>query len=136
MKLIQALETEPRGIYTGTIGFITPFRDMVFNVAIRTVELAGEKGLYGSGSGIVWDSHPLQEYRECQLKAKILTDAGNLHVELFESILWAGSYLWLEEHLDRLASSARALGYPYDHTSAIQIITQLEVELRPRGHRF
>jgi para-aminobenzoate synthetase/4-amino-4-deoxychorismate lyase len=135
MKLIQALETEPRGIYTGTIGFITPHRDMVFNVAIRTVELSGEKGLYGSGSGIVWDSDALQEYRECQLKAKILTDAGNLHVELFESILWAGSYLWLEEHLCRLASSARALGYPYDHAAAIQIITQLEEDLRRRVHR-
>ena len=75
MKCIQSLETEPRGIYTGTIGFITPDLDMVFNVAIRTVELSAEEGIYGSGGGIVWDSDAQEEYRECQLKAKILTDA-------------------------------------------------------------
>ena len=136
MQLIQALETEPRGVYTGAIGFITPDRDMVFNVAIRTVELSEEEGLYGSGSGIVWDSLQQEEYRECQLKTKILTEGGNSHFELFESILWAGSYLWLEEHLDRLALSARALEYPYDHAAAMKILTQLEEELRRRGHRF
>ncbi len=136
MQLIQALETAPRGVYTGAIGFITPESDMVFNVAIRTVELSGEEGLYGSGSGVVWDSDPQEEYQECLLKAKILTKAGTSHVELFESILWAGSYLWLEEHLDRLASSARALEYPYDHASAMQILSQLEEELRRKGHRF
>jgi para-aminobenzoate synthetase/4-amino-4-deoxychorismate lyase len=136
MKLIQTLETEPRDLYTGTIGYITPDRDMVFNVAIRTVVLSGDGGLYGSGSGIVWDSDAQDEYRECQLKAKILTNAASSPVELFESILWAGNYLWLEEHLQRLASSARALGYPYNHVAAIMIMTQLEEEMRRSGHRF
>ena len=136
MQLIQTLETEPRGVYTGAIGFITPECDIVFNVAIRTVELSAEEGLYGSGSGVVWDSDPQEEYRECLLKAKILMKAGTSQIALFESILWAGSYLWLEEHLDRLASSARALEYPYDHASAVQILSQLEEELRRKGHRF
>jgi para-aminobenzoate synthetase/4-amino-4-deoxychorismate lyase len=135
MTLIQTLETEPRDIYTGTIGYIKPDRDMVFNVAIRTVVLSGEQGLYGSGGGIVWDSDAEAEYQECLLKAKILTDAGYSPVELFESILWAGSYLWLEEHLQRLASSARALGYPYDHDAAGMILAQLEAELRLSGNR-
>jgi len=132
MKLIQTLETEPRAIYTGTIGFITPDRDMVFNVAIRTVELSGDEGLYGSGSGIVWDSDPQEEYRECQLKAKILTESSSSHLELFESILWAGRYLWLKEHLDRLVSSARVFGYPCDPAAARMILTQLEEELQDR----
>ena len=101
MKWIQSLETEPRGIYTGAIGFITPDLDMLFNVAIRTIDLSGGEALYGSGSGIVWDSDAQEEYRECQLKAKILTDASNPHLDLPESILWQGSYLWPEEHLDR-----------------------------------
>ena len=136
MQLIQSLEPEPRGVYTGTIGFITPDRDMLFNVAIRTVELSAQQGVYGSGSGIVWDSDQQEEYRECQLKAKILTEAGNSQIALFESILWAGSYLWLREHLERLALSARALEYPYDHAAAMKILTQLEEELRRRGHRF
>jgi para-aminobenzoate synthetase / 4-amino-4-deoxychorismate lyase len=80
MKLIQTLETEPRAIYTGTIGFIMPDGDMVFNVAIRTVEMSAGKGVYGSGSGIVWDSDPQDEYQECRLKAKILADASTLKV--------------------------------------------------------
>ncbi len=78
MKLIQSLEEEPRGIYTGTIGYITPDSDMVFSVAIRTIELSGNEGIYGSGGGIVWDSEPEEEYRECQLKAKILSSGGSV----------------------------------------------------------
>ncbi len=136
MKLIQTLETEPRAIYTGTIGFIMPDGDMVFNVAIRTVEMSAGKGVYGSGSGIVWDSDPQDEYQECRLKAKILADASTSHGALFESMLWAGSYLWLEPHLDRLASSARILGYPFDHDAVSMILMLLEEELRPSGNRF
>ncbi len=138
MKLIQRLESEPRGIYTGTIGYIEPEGDMLFNVAIRTVELSGNRGVYGSGSGIVWDSDPLEEYRECQLKAKILAAAGILHtVDLFESMLWHGSYLWLEEHLERLTTSAVALCFPCDTLVARVMLEQLEEELRQSsGNRF
>jgi para-aminobenzoate synthetase / 4-amino-4-deoxychorismate lyase len=160
MKLIQALEPEPRGIYTGTIGYITPDRDMVFNVAIRTIELCGNQGIYGSGGGIVWDSDQQEEYRECQLKAKILggqpkaarraaADGKNnldatasssqdrcrersveQHFGLFESILWHGSYLWPEEHIERLAASAAKLGFPCDTTIATLLLRQCEEELR------
>ena len=155
MKLIQSLEAEPRGIYTGTIGYITPERDMVFSVAIRTIEIFGNQGLYGSGGGIVWDSNPAEEYRECQLKAKIL-EPGALHslsdseirctehhlaaknlvstcgkeFGLFESILWNGSYLWLDEHLQRLAASAATLGFSCNIATATLLLSNLEEELR------
>ena len=138
MKMIQRLESKPRGIYTGTIGYIEPEGDMLFNVAIRTVELSGNRGVYGSGSGIVWDSDPLEEYRECQLKAKILAAAAMVRtVDLFESILWHGSYLWLEEHLERLTTSAVALCFPCDTLVARVMLEQLEEELRQSsGNRF
>ncbi len=136
MKLIRSLEPEPRGIYTGTIGFMTPDRDMVFNVAIRTVELSGEEGIYGSGGGIVWDSDPKEEYRECQLKAKILASAGGQNFCLFESILWAGGYLWLEEHIERLALSAIALGFPCNKAVATLMLERQEEELHQFGDRF
>ena len=162
MKLIQSLEPEPRGIYTGTIGYMAPDRDMVFSVAIRTIELSGNEGVYGSGGGIVWDSDPGEEFRECQLKAKILvgiadsmfknldpvvsdtvrdSDFRKEHKEkvflsdsqknfgLFESILWSGSYLWLEEHLKRLAASAAVLGFSCDKAAAILMLSHLEEEL-------
>lgn len=151
MKLIQSLEPTPRGIYTGTIGYITPDRDMVFSVAIRTIELSGKQGTYGSGGGIVWDSDPQDEYRECQLKAKILigsdrngsaaaSDSGTAqgseagqHFGLFESILWNGNYLWLDEHLQRLATSAATLGFPCDTAAATHLLHQLEEEMRHHG---
>ncbi|MEI7695948.1 MAG: aminodeoxychorismate synthase component I [Chlorobium sp.] len=136
MKLIQRLEAEPRGIYTGSIGYISPDRDMVFNVAIRTVELEGDVGRYGSGSGIVWDSDAHEEYRECQLKAKILATAASQDFELFESILWNDGYLWLEEHLDRLVASALALCCPYDLSMARLMLEKLEGVLRLSGSRF
>ncbi|NTV04946.1 MAG: aminodeoxychorismate synthase component I [Chlorobiaceae bacterium] len=162
MNLIQSLEEEPRGVYTGTIGYITPESDMVFSVAIRTIELSGNEGIYGSGGGIVWDSEPEEEYRECQLKAKILSSGGSVvlgydpdekyrdpwlkttnitntigkPVDLFESILWCGSYLWLDEHLERLASSASTLGFPFDRTAATLMLNCLEEELRRSDNRF
>lgn len=136
MELIGELETAPRGIYTGTMGFIEPCRDMVFNVAIRTVELAGDRGVYGSGSGIVWDSDPSEEYRECMLKARILDDAAKGPPGLFETMLWAGRYLWLDEHLERMRRSAAAFGIPFDEEGARMVLESLEDGLAAGGGRF
>ncbi len=72
MQIIRELEKEERKIYTGSIGFITPQKDMVFNVAIRTLLLEGERGEMGIGSGIVFDSNPSHEFEECLLKSKFL----------------------------------------------------------------
>ena len=72
MQLLAELEGAPRGVYTGAIGFFSPERT-VFNVAIRTLELAGGRGIFGAGSGVVIDSDPAEEFRECLLKAKFLT---------------------------------------------------------------
>jgi para-aminobenzoate synthetase/4-amino-4-deoxychorismate lyase len=71
MRRIRRLEKEPRGVYCGAVGFAGP-REAAFNVAIRTVELAGAEGRMGIGSGVVWDSDPDTEYEECLLKAAFL----------------------------------------------------------------
>jgi len=73
-EIIRNLETSPRGIYTGSIGFISPHRRSQFNVAIRTILFDNSKNEaeYGVGGGIVWDSDPKREYGECLLKAEIL----------------------------------------------------------------
>lgn len=137
MELIAELETALRGIYTGTIGFITPENDMVFNVAIRTVELCGREGVYGSGGGIVWDSDPEGEYHECMLKARILRDAVLQEgYGLFETMLWVGRYLWFEEHLERIFLSAGAFGIPFDRLKARSMLEALEQRLRREGSRF
>ncbi len=108
MQLIATLEDAPRGVYTGSIGFFSP-QQAVFNVAIRTLVLEGAHGVMGVGSGIVIDSEPAAEYRECLLKAAFLTRAAPPQPGdflLIETMLWNGCYPLLGLHLDRLADSA------------------------------
>jgi para-aminobenzoate synthetase/4-amino-4-deoxychorismate lyase len=77
MEIIQELEKEERKIYTGAIGYITPAKDMYFNIPIRTLLLQGTTGEMGIGGGIVWDSTPEGEWEEGLLKAKFLSDMAN-----------------------------------------------------------
>ena len=122
MNIIRALETAPRGIYTGAIGYLTPEGDAHFNVAIRTVTVDKRRGVaeFGVGSGIVWDSTERDEYAECLLKAAILTEqgsrappAGVADFELLETMKWTptGGFALLDRHLARLADSAGYFGF-------------------------
>ena len=74
MEIISQLEQEERKIYTGAIGYITPEKDMFFNIPIRTLLIQDSRGEMGIGGGIVWDSTPAGEWKEGLLKAKFLTD--------------------------------------------------------------
>jgi aminodeoxychorismate synthase component I len=75
MEIIAELETAPRGNYCGAIGTISPNGDMRFNVAIRTLTLDTQGALVCPvGSAIVSDSQAREEYEECLLKARFLTD--------------------------------------------------------------
>jgi para-aminobenzoate synthetase/4-amino-4-deoxychorismate lyase len=125
MQLLGELEEQPRGVYTGAIGFFSKERT-VFNVAIRTLELEGDRGTMRVGSGIVIDSHAAEEYGECVLKAEFLTGpshrSGNQVAPadkflLIETMLWDGGYPLLELHLDRLADSAEYFHFPCERTA-------------------
>jgi len=115
MDCIADLEGEPRGLYTGALGWAAPGGDCRLNVAIRTMEVdANRRGRLGIGSGIVIDADPAREYAECLLKARFITgfDPG---FELIETLrLVDGVYLLLSGHLERLESSARSLGFACD----------------------
>src|SRR5688572_2645376 len=109
MKIINALETSPRRVYTGSIGYISPERKAKFNVAIRTVQIDREaqQAEYGVGGGIVWDSTSADEHAEALLKARVLAEQPT-QFSLLETMLWtpeAGFYL-LDEHLARILDSA------------------------------
>lgn len=73
MRRIRQMETAPRGLYCGSIGWLAPDGDFSLNVAIRTLVLdqAGQ-GIYSVGGGIVHDSDPAEEWQECHWKARIL----------------------------------------------------------------
>ncbi|MBS1803747.1 MAG: aminodeoxychorismate synthase component I [Acidobacteria bacterium] len=104
MQLIGQIEENPRGAYTGAIGYFSR-EQTVFNVAIRTLECDQSRARGGVGSGIVIDSKPADEYRECLLKAEFLTSSPE-PFSLIETMLWSGTYPLLELHLNRLADSA------------------------------
>jgi para-aminobenzoate synthetase / 4-amino-4-deoxychorismate lyase len=118
MDIIHQLEETPRGIYTGSIGYIAPQTtntpsQALFNVAIRTIVLEQGHGIMGIGSGIVHDSSATEEATECKIKAHFLTTQPKTF-DILETILWDSNYHHLEKHLQRMAASARYFGYPWD----------------------
>lgn len=78
MGIISELEDSPRGVYTGSIGYVSPGPEAQFNVAIRTVTVDREKGVaeFGVGSGVTHDSSAGGEYEECRTKARMLSNTG------------------------------------------------------------
>lgn len=134
MQIIGQLEQDPRGIYTGAIGFISPHQEAVFNVAIRTVILQNGQGECGIGSGIVWDSDAKQEFDECQLKAQFFT-APAPQFELLETLRWSGkcgNYLFLNEHLARLADSAHYFDFEFNQAEIEAQLIQLTQFFDPK----
>ncbi|MDO4792106.1 MAG: aminodeoxychorismate synthase component I [Buchananella hordeovulneris] len=153
MELIAALETSPRGIYCGAIGFLGPreegacnpagsdVRDGVadgaggflagsrgaFSVAIRTVavELSTGRAEYGVGGGVTWNSTPAGEYAELLTKMRVLH--GERDFGLVETFaLTAAGPRHLERHLARLRASASALGFVYD-AAAVAALLEREI---------
>ncbi|APZ46144.1 aminodeoxychorismate synthase component I [Polaribacter reichenbachii] len=74
MKIIEKLEETKRGLYSGTVGYITPEGDFDFNVVIRSILYNEEKKYisYSVGGAITAKSIPEKEYEECLLKAKAM----------------------------------------------------------------
>ncbi len=134
MAIIQELENQPRGIYTGAIGLMSPNGDAVFNVSIRTLAVRGKDGAatFGVGGGITWDSTPDGEYEECCLKAKFLTHPW-ADFELLETMaLDEGEYALLDRHLARARSSARYFGFYWNEAEVSKALDDVR-ESHPRG---
>lgn len=122
MEMLHAIEAGPRGIYCGSIGRIDPHRgdlpgDAAFNVAIRTLHLAGDaqKVSLGLGSGVVADSGSGDEWRECLVKGAFLK-AATKNFDLVETMGFdpARGITRLELHLERMKASAATLGFSFD----------------------
>ncbi|MDQ3174145.1 MAG: aminodeoxychorismate synthase component I, partial [Acidobacteriota bacterium] len=127
MEIIRELEPFPRGIYTGTIGFIRPGGDCVFNVAIRTVILDSVSGAatFGVGGGITTDSTAEREYDECLLKSSFL-NAPVVPFRLFESILLEkGEFFLLSRHIERLRASAKYFGFRFQEEEILCVLERV-----------
>jgi para-aminobenzoate synthetase/4-amino-4-deoxychorismate lyase len=85
-------------------------------VAIRTAVIGRDgEGVYGVGGGVVADSDPASEYDEALLKGRVLAGLAAPY-GLIETFRWSAEFgfVRLSRHLDRLAGSARALGFVFD----------------------
>jgi anthranilate/para-aminobenzoate synthase component I/branched-subunit amino acid aminotransferase/4-amino-4-deoxychorismate lyase len=136
MRVIAELEAGGREAYTGAVGFASPVAGLELNVAIRTLELRGERIWMGAGGGIVADSVAEKELEECFVKARpVIAAAGARLIEeprttrvppvpaltgaadrpdpalgVFETVLVRGGVpVDLRAHLARLERSVRAL---------------------------
>lgn len=69
MELINALESESRGVYGGAVGYFSYSGNMDLAITIRTLEITGDQLTVQTGAGIVFDSVPEKEYEETQNKA-------------------------------------------------------------------
>ena len=80
MQLIEQYEKSKRGLFSGSVGYLTPGGDFDFNVVIRSILYNSEKKhlSFIAGSAITANSNPEKEYEECLLKAsaffKIFSD--------------------------------------------------------------
>ena len=121
MAALRELELEPRGAYTGSMGWIEPGGDAAFNVLIRTLELAENAPVarLGLGSGLVVDSLVEDEWAECLLKGKfVASDATEF--DLIETMRFDPQVgiADLDRHLDRLDASATRFDFPFNRHSA------------------
>lgn len=142
MQIIRELEREPRGIYTGAIGMITP-QESAFSVAIRTAVIHRRQHTIemGVGSGILYEADPVREYQECILKGKFLTERSE-PFQLLETILWTpeSGYARLSMHLDRFMDSASYFLFSLDRETVERFLLSRETDLRqnavPKGVRL
>jgi para-aminobenzoate synthetase/4-amino-4-deoxychorismate lyase len=139
MEIIREVESTPRKLYTGAIGYIAPGRRAQFNVAIRTLvtDRETEKSEYGTGGGITADSSPRAEFEEALVKTKVVR--GRLpEFDLLETILWepGSGYALLEEHLLRLSRSADYFGYALDCDAVRRKLEAVAQTLRETPQRL
>lgn len=157
MQIIQELEKEERKVYTGAIGFFSPKKDAIFNVAIRTVLIDKNRNAeMGIGSGVVADSVPEREFEECKLKANFLFRKLE-RFRLLETILYSPftikikhyddfvlnidensfeeGFFLLSLHIKRLRESAKYFDFRYEEEKIISSLKNLRKKLNNHYYR-
>ena len=114
MAIIKDVEKQARGVYCGAIGILLPNGPTIFNVAIRTLQMQGNKAIYGVGGGITWDSKWEAEYEETRQKSAVLYRQNPKFDLISTGRIHRGKLLFLKEHLNRLQESSRYFSYPFN----------------------
>jgi para-aminobenzoate synthetase/4-amino-4-deoxychorismate lyase len=133
MRIISELESEPRGIYCGAIGYIRPGGESYeFAVAIRTGVIVGEQLRYHVGGGITFDSDAAVEYDECLWKALVVT-AASTTPDLIETMRYhpGEGIPLIDRHMQRIFDSARYWDIPFDPVAVGDALSAVEGKSRP-----
>jgi para-aminobenzoate synthetase / 4-amino-4-deoxychorismate lyase len=146
-QIIAEVEAARRGVYTGSIGYLDPDGTLLLNVAIRTMELNDDgTGMLGIGGGIVADSTCADEWSECFLKARFLTEAdpGFRLIETMRAqgpVTAAGAAPvcgWIaswSQHAARLQRSAACFGFAFDRERIEAALRGALLPLADGAHR-
>ena len=139
MEIINDLETESRGVYTGAIGYILPNNDFYFNVPIRTIVMNKRNQCeMGIGSGIIYESNAKAEFEECILKADFLTKLNdNFYlIETFKFDAKAHVFEHIKEHRYRLNDSAGYFGFKIKPYVIDERIDEIRVALKDKTENY
>lgn len=149
-QIIDEVEWAPRGVYTGSMGWIAPNGNAAFNVAIRTARLtrgANQESWHlrmGVGAGIVADSEPQAEWKETLAKAAFLS-ARARPFHLIETMRFDAEegICHLDRHMERLAASAERFDFAMDRhdirnvlqamTGRLKVSKRVKLTLAPDG---
>lgn len=128
IEIIAEKEKNKRGIYCGAIGYFTPEKDALFNVAIRTVTIdkKNKRAHYHAGGAITTKSTAAKEYEEVMTKTTVLqttTPAFNL----LETMLVTDGTIFLKnKHIKRLENSAQYFDYPFHKQRIEEKLNRIE----------
>ncbi|MFN3735908.1 aminodeoxychorismate synthase component I [Hydrogenophaga sp.] len=132
MRLVRELEPDARGVYCGAVGVVRPGGGATFNVAIRTVQARGRSLRLGVGSGITAGAQASAEWQEWRHK-RCFAERASEPFDLLETLaLQDGRFRFVDEHLARLARSARHFGFACDAQRVRACLAEL-VEGREQG---
>ncbi len=134
MAEIARLESSPRGVYCGAIGWVRPGGDCTFSVPIRTAWLDREAGAieYGTGGGVVWDSTAEGEYDELRAKAVVIREPWPDFALLETLAIRDGEAVRRDRHLARMRASADHFGFPF-HARRLEAALDDLARSHPRG---
>jgi para-aminobenzoate synthetase / 4-amino-4-deoxychorismate lyase len=138
MKVITDLEQEPREVYCGAIGYMTPGGEAVFNVPIRTaiINQKQKQATYSVGGGITWDSTSNGEYEEALAKSSVLQEKLPVF-NLLETIKYEdGDYTLLAKHLQRFLQSADYFNIPLQEADVRQLLREHQLKHPGESHRI
>ncbi|MCQ9371095.1 aminodeoxychorismate/anthranilate synthase [Corynebacterium sp. 35RC1] len=116
MEIINELESGPRGVYSGCIGWVSELGEADLAMAIRTAVIHNGRLSYGVGGAIIALSEPAKEYQELHTKARPLLELVGQPfpgVEVVESfIVREGAVQGWDLHIQRLRRGCALMGIP------------------------